>query len=302
MSPSNPQDAWRQIGVATTRTALAEAVFEQFEAEAISILDAGDDVVIEPSPHTQPAFARSRVVGLFAAQVATEPVTHALRAVLGPDAVIDIDGLDQRDWARAWLAHHPPLYFGTRLCVAPHGTPVEAGGDELRIVRLDPGLAFGTGTHPTTALCLTWLAGADLAGCSVLDYGCGSGILAIAAALLGAAQVTAVDTDPQAVRATRDNARANGVADDIATPAIDQLATRHHDIVLANILARPLLDLAPTLINHVGPGGKLVLSGLLQRHIGQIEAAYSPLIRFAQPAQQDGWVRLDGQHMAQDRV
>src|SRR5699024_457713 len=146
-----------------------------------------------------------------------------------------VDELGERDWSTAWIAQHPPLRFGDRLWVAPHGATVDTQATGDVIVRLDPGLAFGTGAHPTTALCLTWLSHADLTGCSVLDYGCGSGILAIAAALLGAPRVCAVDIDDQAMRATRENAAANNVSKRINTPPIDELGAQLHDIVLANI-------------------------------------------------------------------
>src|SRR5699024_8059960 len=204
MSTANEDAGWRQVTVTTPRTALAEAVFEHFDASAITVLDAGDQVTIEHRPHEQPAFSAARVVGLFAATTAIDTVVHALRGALGPDALIQSGPLAQQDWASAWTAHHPPLHFGGRLWVAPHATQVDAPADAV-IIRLDPGLAFGTGTHPTTALCLSWLASADLTGLNVLDYGCGSGILALAAARLGAARVTAVDIDPKALHATRDN-------------------------------------------------------------------------------------------------
>src|SRR5699024_2537790 len=154
-------------------------------------------------------------------------------------------------------------------------------------------LAVGTGTHPTTALCLRWLAQADLRGRTLLDYGCGSGILAIAAALLGADAVCAVDIDPQAVHATRDNARANGVDGQVATPAIDAIGAAAYDIVLANILARPLITLAPTLTPLTRRGGQLVLSGLLQRQSEAVRSAYMPAFTFTNAAQHEDWMRLD---------
>lgn len=294
MSDSASAPEWRQITATTTRTALAEAVFEHFDANAVSVLDAGDEPTVEKTLHTHPAFDLSRVVGMFAADVDVDTVTAALKDALGSATIIAVNELTQQDWARAWIAHHPPLHFGGRLWVAPHDTPVDAD-DAALIIRLNPGLAFGTGTHPTTALCMSWLAHADLAGRDVLDYGCGSGILAIAAAQLGA-RVSAVDIDPQATRATRDNAAANGVAAHIETPAMDALGDTTYDIVLANILAQPLIELAPTLHAHARPGASLVLSGLLSRQIESVRAAYRAHFTFASPVQQDDWIRLDGAH------
>lgn len=298
MSHDNAASDWQQISVTTTRAGLAEAVFEQFDASAISVLDADDEPTIELTPNAGPVFAIARVVGLFDAAAPFEAVTRALKDALGSDITVQVQPLAQQDWANAWLAHHPPLHFGDRLWVAPHDTSVDTADDAV-IIRLEPGLAFGTGTHPTTALCLRWLAQANLSGCSVLDYGCGSGILAIAAARLGAADVIAVDTDKQATRATRDNAETNAVSDVIRTPAIETLdAQREYDIVLANILAGPLVELAATLTHHTRPNGRLVLSGLLSRHVASVQGAYNAHFSFAQPAQDNDWVRLDGVRMA----
>lgn len=295
MNPNRTQHDWCQITASTTRTALAEAVFEHFDAVAVSILDAGEEPTIETTLHSHPAFDMARVVGMFAADIDVAAITAALKDSVGMDTVIEVSTLSQQDWETAWIAHHPPLHFGGRLWVAPHDTPVDASDDAV-IIRLDPGLAFGTGTHPTTALCMSWLAHADLDGRHVLDYGCGSGILAIAAARLGAARVTAVDIDPQATRATRENAAANQVAERIDTPAMDALRDARYDIVLANILAQPLIELAPTLHRHARAGADLVLSGILSRQTESVRAAYSEHFAFARPVQQDDWIRLDATH------
>lgn len=289
--------AWLQVTVETDRTALAEAVFESFAAEAITVLDTGDDMTVENTPNEQPRFDTSRVTGLFSQGTPAEPIRKALAEALGAASVIDISTLADQHWASAWLAQHPPLRFGERLWIAPHEAPVEADDDAV-IVRLDPGLAFGTGTHATTALCLEWLANADLAGKHVLDYGCGSGILAVAAARLGTASVTAVDIDPQAVRATRENAQRNDVDSHIETPAIDAIGARTFDIVLANILAKPLIALAPTLTRHAKPNAPLILSGLLTRHIDTVKQAYASAFSFDDGATREDWVRLDARRHA----
>lgn len=285
--------AWLQITVTTARTALAEAVFEQHRAEAVTILDAGREMAVENTPNEHPDFERSRVVGLFVRNTDPDPVVTDLRAALGADTEVTSDILENQDWASAWLAEHPPLRFGETLWIAPHSAPVDAAANAV-VVRLDPGLAFGTGTHPTTALCLAWLARAELAGRRVLDYGCGSGILAIAAARLGAASVTAVDIDEQALRATRDNADRNDVGARIHTPPIHAIDEPPFDIVLANILARPLIELAPTLASHAAPGAHLVLSGLLTRQVDEVSRAYRGKFSLDPPALQEDWARLDG--------
>lgn len=284
---------WLQITATTDRTQLAEAVFEQYGAEAITELDAGDALTVEDTPNSQPAFERARVVGLFTQGTAAEPIVAALADALGANAAIDTETLENQDWASAWLAEHPPLVFGGRLWIAPHSAEVDAG-DDAEVVRLDPGLAFGTGTHPTTGLCLQWLAGQDLAGKRVLDYGCGSGILAIAAARLGAAGVVAVDIDDQAVRATRENAARNEVPHVISTPPMNAITDGPFDIVLANILAKPLIELAPTLTELAAPGAPIVLAGLLTRQIRDVMAAYESAFSFEAPALEQGWARLVG--------
>ncbi|MES1929478.1 ribosomal protein L11 methyltransferase [Salinisphaera dokdonensis CL-ES53] len=291
--------AWLQITVETERASLAEAIFESFDAEAVTVLDAGDDITVENTPHEHPGFEASRVTGLFTHGTLAAPIERALQDTLGNDATIEVNTLADEHWASAWLAQHPPLHFGHRLWIAPHEAPVDVDDDAI-VVRLDPGLAFGTGTHPTTALCLEWLAEADIAGRHVLDYGCGSGILAVAAARLGAASVTAVDIDDQAVRATRENAERNGVSQCIETPALDGIGARTFDIVLANILAKPLIALAPTLTGHAAPGAPLVLSGLLTRQIEDVKNAYTGAFTFEESAIREDWVRLDARRNGHD--
>lgn len=287
--------AWLQITATTHRTQLAEAVFEQYGAEAVTELDAGETLTVEETPNSQPAFERARVVGLFQQNTPAEPILAALTQVLGDDAVIETETLENQDWASAWLAEHPPLVFGERLWIAPHNAEIEAAKDAV-VVRLDPGLAFGTGTHPTTSLCLRWLAAQDLANKRVVDYGCGSGILAIAAARLGAAEVVAVDIDDQAIRATRENAARNDVADVVATPPMSAIEGGPFDIVLANILAKPLIELASTLTELAAPGAPIVLAGLLTRQIDDVTAAYTPAFEFESPTVEDDWARLVGHH------
>jgi ribosomal protein L11 methyltransferase len=190
------------------------------------------------------------------------------------------------------------MRFGKRLWICPGGQFPEDRPPSAVLIELDPGLAFGTGTHPTTALCLEWLDGASLAGQRVIDYGCGSGILAIAAAKLGAAEVLAVDIDPQALIATRDNAERNGVATRITVRLAGDDAPKPVDILLANILAGPLESLAAEFARRVHAGGKLVLSGILQNQAAAVASRYAPWFDIAPATVRDEWARLDGVRLA----
>ena len=283
--------SWLQITATTHRTAIAEAIFEQFGAEAITELDESSELTVEMTPNSTPAFERARVLGLFTQGTLAEPIVSALEETLGDDVIVETQTLANENWASRWLAEHPPIRFGERLWVAPHNAPVDAEPHSI-VMRLDPGLAFGTGTHPTTRLCLAWLAEADLTDKRVVDYGCGSGILAIAAVLLGAREVVAVDIDEQALQATRENAAHNGVADRISTPAMSDITGGPFDIVLANILANPLIELAPTLTALARADGALVMAGLLTRQIDEVRLAYAEAFSFDAPEIEDDWARL----------
>ena len=208
--------------------------------------------------------------------------------------------LEDQDWERAWMDDYKPMCFAGRLWVCPTGMAVEAG--DAIIMELDPGLAFGTGTHPTTALCLEWLAQYDLSGKTLIDYGCGSGILGIAALLLGAERVLGVDNDPQALTATRDNCHKNNI-DEARFPVYLPGDFAHAlaggdigavDIVLANILAGPLVSLAEYLAAMTRPDGMILLSGILREQAGEVMAAYAKGFSMEAPVYQEDWVRLEG--------
>jgi len=248
------------------------------EAGALSVTldDAGDEPLYEPDPLKPPLWRETRMTALFPADADMDAVRAFLLANLALERLPahHVESLQDRDWVREWLKDFKPMRFGKRLWVCPTGfTPPDPQGVNLL---LDPGLAFGTGTHATTALCLEWLDGADLAGSSVIDYGCGSGILAIAAARLGAKSVHAVDHDPQALTATRDNAQRNGVEHHIRVSPPDALPDIHADVLLANILARPLMELAPRFARRLKTGGRLVLSGILEAQEQDLRKAYAP--------------------------
>ena len=224
---------------------------------------------------------------MFAADADTEALTRSLCANLGGLAAqnVAVKQVEDRPWEREWLRDFHAMRFGRRLWVAPRHEAVTAA--DAVVVSLDPGLAFGTGTHPTTALCLEWLDGAQLIGRRVIDYGCGSGVLAIAALKLGAARALAVDIDEQALIATQANAAANAVSDRIATgkPA---------DILIANILAGPLIELAPRLAGLVRGGGNLVLSGLMTAEADAVTVAYESWFDISPLHTRNEWARIDG--------
>ncbi|HHC71429.1 MAG TPA: 50S ribosomal protein L11 methyltransferase [Thiotrichales bacterium] len=204
-----------------------------------------------------------------------------------------LEHLPEREWSRSWMEDLHPMRFGRRLWICPswHEPP---DGDAVTIT-LDPGLAFGTGTHPTTAMCLEWLDSHPPEKQRVLDYGCGSGILAIAAARLGAGSVTAIDNDPQALLACRDNARKNGISRHIGCHAPEQAPSGQYHLLLANILANPLIQLAPRLARLVQTDGKLLLSGILEEQAEEVGSAYAPWFRIGPVRQREGWVLLEGE-------
>ncbi len=295
MSPT-PDESWIELRLECRRErvdALSDALTEA-GALSVTLTDAADDPVLEPAPGEAPLWPRVIAVGLFDAATDVGQVLLLAQTALGLAAppAVTITPVAGQDWERIRLDELRALRFGERLWVCPRGRSVDE--PDAVVVLLDPGLAFGTGTHPTTALCLEWLDAHARPGDRVIDYGCGSGILAIAAARLGADAVLALDIDPQALQATGENARANGVADRITAAAPDQAPPFEADCLLANILARPLIDLAPRFARLLGPGGRLAVSGILADQADAVAAAlanagFTPGDR----AEREGWVRLD---------
>jgi ribosomal protein L11 methyltransferase len=272
----------------------AEAALADLGALAVTLEDAADDPVLEPVPGSTPLWPTVQVRGLFEPDAARKPIAETLQSVCGArlPGLVEWREIGERDWERAWMDRFRPIRFGRRLWVVPTGMQIPAADENVEI-RLDPGLAFGTGTHPTTALCLEWLDGQELRGRKVVDYGCGSGILGIAAALLGAESVICVDNDPQALEATDANAARNGIGERVVCCPPDRFSESGADIVVANILAGPLVDLAPVLVRCLDPGGLLVLSGLLKEQAEEVAAAYQPTCAVTGSAERDGWFRLD---------
>ena len=275
-----------------------EEALEEVGALSVTLEDAGDEPIYEPDADKPSLWSDTRLTALFPADAHMDSVTARLIQELGLKELPPhrIEPLEDRDWVREWLKDFKPMRFGRRLWICPTAyTPPEPAAINLI---LDPGLAFGTGTHATTALCLEWLDGAEVKDRLVVDYGCGSGILAIAAARLGAREVWAVDNDPQALVASRDNAARNGVGEKLSIclpPAFADRATgMQADVLLANILAGPLVSLEPLLAAHLKPGGRLVLSGILKTQEPDIRRAYEADFAELETQVKDDWIRVVG--------
>ena len=287
---------WLQVRLAITpeQAATYEEALLDVGAVSVTFMDAEDQPIFEPDLGTTPLWSHTHLLALFEAD--TDPAALlAHRALLtgGPLPAHQVEQIADQDWERSWMDNFQPLRFGQRLWIVPSWhQPPEPQAVNLH---LDPGLAFGTGTHPTTALCLEWLDGQSLHDCNVLDFGCGSGILAIAALLLGAKQACGTDIDPQALEASRDNATRNGI-DAARFPLYlpSEMPADTFDLVLANILAGPLVQLAPTISQHVRQGGHLVLSGILAEQAEEVRAAYQADFILDPTAEKDGWVRISG--------
>ncbi|HDX8592279.1 TPA: 50S ribosomal protein L11 methyltransferase [Aeromonas dhakensis] len=265
-------------------------------AQAVTFMDAKDVPVYEPMPGETPLWGETEVMGLFDAETDPAPTIAFFLQIFGEDVGYKVEQLEDKDWVREWMDHFHPMQFGERLWICPSWRDVP-NPDAVNVM-LDPGLAFGTGTHPTTALCLQWLDGLDLAGKTVVDFGCGSGILGIAALKLGAARVIGIDIDPQAIQASRDNAMRNGVADQIELylPA-DQPQDVEADVVVANILAGPLRELAPLIAGHGKAGSLMALSGVLESQAPELETIYGQWFEMDPTAVKEEWCRLSGRKL-----
>jgi ribosomal protein L11 methyltransferase len=271
-----------------------EAACVEAGALAVSFADAGDAPILEPRPGETPLWREVQLTALFAADCDPRQVMDEVSKQIGaapPD--YRFEALEDRAWEREWLKDFRPLRFGRRLWVCPNGQlpPTCASA---AVVSLDPGLAFGTGTHATTAMCLEWLDAIDVQDRDVIDFGCGSGILGIAALKLGARSVLAVDIDPQALTATQENARRNEVSERMRVgPPEDAQAPV--DVLLANILSEPLIELAPRLGSLVRARGVMALSGILESQAASVTLACSPWFDMRAFATRDSWVCLNGE-------
>ena len=266
-------------------------------AVAVTLEDNADQPVREPGVGETPLWGQTRLTGLYPADTTMDWVLDAFPVELLRHAEPRVEILEDKDWEREWMQHYQPMSFGNRLWVCPSWLPPPEP-DAINLL-LDPGLAFGTGTHPTTALCLAELAGMSLDDCHIVDYGCGSGILAVAALKLGAATAIGVDNDPQALAATADNATRNGLAEtklQVVPPGDAALATwsGRAALVIANILAGPLVELTDTLLDLLRPGGTLLLSGLLDSQAPGLCAHYADYLHLDVVSEKENWVCLRG--------
>ena len=287
---------WRQfvMNLGALPVDAVEKIFARHGAQAVTLTDAGDNPMLEPGPGETPLWNDSRITGLFSPSADFDGLRRDLLGSFAltrlPEHRVEI--LEDRAWEREWLKDFHPMRFGNRLWVCPG--EFEVNVPEAIVVQLDPGLAFGTGTHPTTALCLEWLDDLDLGNKQVLDFGCGSGILSVAALLLGADAVTAVDIDPQAITATGQNAERNGVAGRVRTTGDAGDLDAAYDVAIANILKAPLIEHARTICERLVTGGDLGLSGILEHQVAAVQGAYREWIDFDATAIRSPWARLTG--------
>jgi len=287
---------WLELSVRVTRqhAPLVETLLQNEPVLALTMTDDADDPVLEPGVGETPLWPSVCVTALFDGETPVEPLTHILSLVPGVDwpHQVSFRKFENQQWERVWMDRFKPMQFGRDLWIVPGDS--EAPARALHVLKLDPGLAFGTGTHPTTRLCLEWIDGHDFGGETVVDYGCGSGVLGIAAAIKGAARVICIDNDPQALLATRDNATRNGVQGTIECLAPEQFGPQAADVVLANILAGPLIELAPRLGASLRTGGSLALSGILEGQAQEVADAYAAAVPDLETRIADGWVLLQG--------
>jgi ribosomal protein L11 methyltransferase len=292
---------WLQIKlqIAPDTASFYEDVLLDTGCSAVTLQDTQDTPIFEPDLGTTPLWSNTTIVGLFdsdydlSTTLAAIEDAHKAEFTDSPIPVISSEILEDKDWEREWMKNYHPMQFGQRLWICPSWR--EAPEPDAVNLMLDPGLAFGTGTHPTTALCLEWLDAQTLEGLNVTDYGCGSGILGIAALLLGAKHVLAVDIDPQAIQATMDNLERNKLSQDKLNAYLPENAPQEaSDLLVANILAGPLVALAPTLAERVKTGGLIALSGLLNHQADEIVATYSEWFDLDHVTEREEWIRVTG--------
>lgn len=288
--------AWHQLSVVTDEQTAPELsdYFSELGAVSVTYSDAEDEPVYEPAIDQIQIWSNTRVTALFELDADPDVVqTLVENQFLGrPLQQWLVEVIQDQPWERAWMEHFRPMHFAGKFWVCPSGQEVQEPGQVC--MTLDPGLAFGTGTHPTTALCLEWLASHDLHNKIMIDYGCGSGILAVAAVLLGAEHAHGIDIDPQALTATQYNAEKNQVLSQISYYLPEAFNLAGADVVVANILANPLIELAGIIADLVKPGGDLVLSGILNEQAESVAIAYRQLgFEVAEPVTLEDWCRLD---------
>lgn len=286
--------AWLRLIITEVRENadfISDFLFER-DALSVTLEDAGVEPLFQEGLNETPLWKNTQIHALFAEHAPVSAVMDELSAALSKPLDYQIEHVEDQDWVQVTQQNFPAQLFANRLWILPSWQSPDALTSGV-ILRINPGLGFGTGTHPTTSLCLNWLAQQDLTNKTVIDYGCGSGILGLAALALGAKQVWAVDHDPQALIATQNNAELNHFPDaalNIVLP--EQFPNVQADIILANILANPLCELASQLTRHLAPHGQLVLSGFLVEETERVARAYQPALQTIDAATQDNWVRL----------
>ena len=282
------------VRVSNKHVQMLESLLESQGALSVTLTDMADTPMLEPGVGETPLWSEVVVSGLFDSQVPMDRLRAVLSLAPGvaSEQQISFDSVQDRDWERAWMDNFKPMKFGHDLWIVPGEQQVP--DTAVTVIRLDPGLAFGSGTHPTTRLCLEWIDAQTMQDCSVIDFGCGSGVLGIAAALKGARKVVCVDNDPQALTATRDNAQRNGVADRIETLDAEQFSGVHADIIVANILSGTLVEFASVLCAALNPGGLMALSGILPEQAGEVSGAYEQWLGDIQEVLLDDWVLISG--------
>jgi ribosomal protein L11 methyltransferase len=293
---------WIQIKLNATNTnaeQIGDMLMEETGALSVTFLDAHDTPVFEPLPGETRLWGDTDILALYDAEADTALILEQMTnsGLLADNFAHKVEQLEDKDWEREWMDNFHPMKFGERLWICPSWRDIPEP-DAVNVM-LDPGLAFGTGTHPTTALCLEWLEGLDLSGKTVIDFGCGSGILAIAAIKLGAAKVIGIDIDPQALLASKDNAQRNGVADQLeAFLPQDQPQDLIADVVVANILAGPLRDLSSIIKGLVKPQGVLAMSGVLDTQAEDVANYYRDELTLDPIVEQSEWCRISGKKNA----
>ncbi|KIZ50634.1 50S ribosomal protein L11 methyltransferase [Pseudomonas oryzihabitans] len=286
--------SWLQVRLALTpaQAETYEDLMLELGAVSVTFMDAEDQPIFEPDLGTTPLWSQTHLLALFEGDTDAAALEQRVQ-LLANGLVYEVERLEDQEWERSWMDNFQPMRFGQRLWIVPSWH--EAPEPEAVNLLLDPGLAFGTGTHPTTSLCLQWLDGEPVQGLQVLDFGCGSGILAIAALLLGAERAVGTDIDVQALEASRENANRNGIDParfPLYLPA--DLPGEPADVVVANILAGPLVGLAEQITRLTRIGGRLALSGILAEQAEDVRAAYAGCFDLEPTATLDGWVRISG--------